>query len=84
MKTHYLKCWPEYYKLIEAGIKKFEIRKDDRGFNVNDIVVLYEYDPAKSEFTGNELMLRITYILRSAPEFGLINGYCILSLKFLQ
>lgn len=83
MKTHYIKCWPEYYTAIATTAKKFDLRKDDRNYQVNDTVVLQEYDPNTERYTANELKMRITYILRGAKQFGLMDGYCILSLKFL-
>ena len=36
---------PEYYRAILAGTKTFEIRKDDRGFEKWDRLLLQEYDP---------------------------------------
>ena len=37
---HALKTWPEFYKEIVDGSKKFEIRLNDRPFKVGDEVVL--------------------------------------------
>lgn len=34
---HCLKILPRYYIDVERGIKTFEIRLDDRGYNVGDI-----------------------------------------------
>jgi hypothetical protein len=77
MKTHHLKCWPEYFKHMADLSKNFELRKDDRGFEVGDKIVLHEWNCA---YTGNKLEFEILYILRDASRFGLIDGYCILSL----
>lgn len=78
-KVHELKILPEYYKAVRMGEKKFELRKDDRGFNVGDHVHLKKWDPAGG-YTGEVLMAEITYILRGVPRYGLCDGYCILSL----
>jgi hypothetical protein len=80
MKTHYLKCWPEYFKSLAYGDKKFELRKDDRDFQIGDTLIIKEWN---GEFTGNELKFYVSYILRDAVNLGLMEGYCILSLKKL-
>lgn len=72
---HKLKIRPEYFKAVSAGEKKFEIRKNDRDFNVGDFLVLREYT---NECTGRQAIFKITYILAD-PEF-LKPGYVALSI----
>lgn len=79
--THALKCWPEYFKALDNGEKTFEIRKDDRPFEVGDKIMLQEYNTATEKYTGEELTFSISYIMRDKPKFGLKIGYCILGLK---
>lgn len=38
--THYLKTLACYWDAAQAGVKPFEVRRDDRGFQRGDIVVL--------------------------------------------
>ena len=38
MTQHELKILPEYFVAVRDGIKKFEVRKDDRPFEVGDIL----------------------------------------------
>ncbi len=45
--THELKIWPQYYCRVADGSKTFEVRKNDRGFQPGDTVVLKEFDPNK-------------------------------------
>jgi hypothetical protein len=40
---HDLKCWPEPFAAILSGEKRHEIRRDDRGFKVGDVLRLREY-----------------------------------------
>jgi len=44
---HELKCHPIYFERIVSGQKKFEVRKNDRNFQVGDTLLLKEYDPEK-------------------------------------
>jgi len=79
-QTHYLKCWPEYFKEVCNGNKKFELRKDDRPWKVGDLLILQEFDPFEDKYTGMQIKFTITYILRDVPYLGLMEGACILSL----
>lgn len=77
---HELKTWPLFYKRIFTCQKNFEIRKDDRGFEINDRLNLKEFDPVTNEYTGRSCFRTITYILRGG-EFGLESGYVIMSIE---
>jgi hypothetical protein len=77
--THELKCWPEYFKAIVCGIKRFELRKNDRDFRVGDTLHLREWDPAFDTYTGNECKVDVLYMLRSDI---LMEGYAVLSISF--
>jgi hypothetical protein len=65
--VHHLKTWPEYFKPVVQGIKLFEIRKNDRPYAIGDILHLQEFEPIKATYTGNELIMQITYILKELP-----------------
>jgi hypothetical protein len=60
---HNLKCWPEYFRAVKTGAKPFEIRKWDRPYAVGDCLVLQEYDPKTSSYTGDSIVRQITYLL---------------------
>jgi len=82
MKLHELKIKEEYYREVESGTKTFEIRKNDRDFQVGDYIhftivrgsLLIETYP----------LFKITYVLKDVPEYGLENGYAILSIKKMK
>jgi len=77
MEIHNLKIQTEYFEVVKNGTKKFELRKDDRNYQVGDLITLREYDGDK--FTGRGINnIPINYILRNCPEYGLKDGYCIL------
>jgi len=47
---HKLKCWPEFFEPTMRAIKRFELRRDDRGgFQVGDELLLEEFVPAGRE-----------------------------------
>lgn len=75
-QIHILKTWCEYYKHILDGSKLFEIRKNDRGFKVGDVLVLQEYDKDKKQFTGEMVSKIITYI----TDYEQKEGYVVMSI----
>lgn len=74
-KTHELKILPEYFTAVASGIKSFEIRKNDRGYNVGDILRLNEYENGK--YTGNVHVVEITYITDYAQQ----DNFVVLGIK---
>ena len=80
---HELKCWPGPFQEVWLGLKTFEVRKDDRNYQVGDGVKLKEFVPGawNGEYTGREIWnLRITSKLVGG-QFGIEPGYCVLSLS---
>lgn len=78
-KIHRLKTWPEYYQAVAIGKKTFQLRKNDRDYEVEDILILQEYDPETKCLSGRELMRIITYIMPGG-KFGLDPDYVILAI----
>ena len=76
---HELKIWPQFYKEVFYGRKNFEIRKNDRDFEVGDFLVLREFDISKNEYTGASVMRKITFILHG-NQFVIEEGYCVMSI----
>ncbi len=75
-KTHYLKCETRFFQSIERGHKKFELRKNDRGFKKHDIVHFLEI--VNGVFTGHKISyLEIQYVLYDDNGSGLLPGHCI-------
>lgn len=80
MKKHVLKTWPKYFKEVQSGDKSFEVRKDDRNFQVGDILELQEWDPLHNWYTGNFTFKQIAYKL-DGGEFGIEKGFCVLGIR---
>lgn len=77
--THDLKCWPEYFEPILAGIKNFEVRYNDRNFKIGDTLKLREYNPVRSRYTGRWCEVTVTYILKGG-HFGLDKNIVVMSI----
>lgn len=75
---HELKIMPQYYRAVLERRKTFEVRKNDRNFQVGDSVYLREYDPFIEEYTGRIWYGDITYILND-PLYCK-RGYVIMSI----
>lgn len=76
MKIHHLKIAQEYFILKMQGVKSFEIRYDDRGYEVGDILHLVEVDATCNE-TGRSMKQTVSYLLDD--ERFLQKGYVILA-----
>jgi hypothetical protein len=78
MKTHELKTVQPYFDAVFYGEKTFELRRDDRGFAVGDVLVLREWDAAAGAYGPRTFRRRVTYVLRDYP--GVTPGYAVLGL----
>ena len=78
MKTIRKKILPIYFDAVEEGQKNFEIRKDEDDVQVGDRLVLCEWKEDYG-YTGRYATRKIKYVLRNMPEYGLKDGYCIIS-----
>ena len=85
MKTHELKTLPPFFDRVFSGDKTFELRRNDRDFQVGDVLVLREWendcDWKKLDvgaYTGRKIWARIVYVLTQAP--GLRSTYAILGI----
>ena len=82
---HRVKSWPPFFKSSLLGDKPFELRLNDRDYQVGDTLIQEEFDPVLKDYTGRKLApQKITYVLRpeeSPPSWGIKKGWCILGLK---
>lgn len=83
MKIIELKTWPEYFDAVASGAKTFEIRYNDRDYQVGDTLVLHRYDPAKKEYTGESITRNVTYVLplEDCPGLDVDRGTVALGLS---
>ena len=74
---HYVKILPKYFMDVESGIKTFEIRFNDRGYKVGDILHLQEF--FGGEYTGRVIEKVICYMIDN-PEYCK-EGFVVLGLN---
>lgn len=77
---HELKTWKGFYDDVFMGRKSFEVRKNDRGFEKGDTLILKEWDNLKNEYTGRQLARTATYIL-SGGQFGIEKEFVVIGLS---
>lgn len=85
MKLHELKIKCEYFDAICFGHKTFELRKNDRDYQVGDLIHFVNVDGTEfcdKESAGSTFL--ITYVFKDVPEYGLDKDYCILGIKKLE
>lgn len=78
--NHELKTWPKEFWNVVQGIKAFEWRRNDRDFKAGDRLLLREYDPERDVYSGQAIVVVVTYILYGSA-FGIPEGYCVMSIK---
>jgi len=87
-RVHELKCWPDPFQAILDGRKRFEFRRDDRGYAVGDILDLHEWDPHTRYYRRVEVdgisvyrahRVLVTYILRG--QHGVPDDFVVMSIE---
>ena len=77
---HFLKTWTPYFKAMKEGKKKFEKRVWDRDYQVDDNLVLQEWNP-DTGYTGDSISLIVTWMLTG--EFA-EPGICLMSVDGIE
>lgn len=63
--THELKILPEYFQAVTIGVKKAELRKNDRDYQVGDSIWLKEWvrsEDGSGAYTGRSCIVLIQHI----------------------
>ena len=86
MAVHHVKSWPEFFQPILAGTRRHELRKNDRDYQINDLLILHEWIPGSGSYTGRTAEAVITSMTSAefpcaVSENGLTEGYCIFTVK---
>lgn len=97
MTTHTLKCWPDFFNAIASGRKTFEVRKNDRGYQAGDTLVLRAYDPNPPQYgwhwvtlngghsyyedSAATVTVRVSYVLSG---HGIEPGYVCMAIQRVE
>lgn len=76
--THDLKIYPEFFSAVATGVKRAELRKNDRAYRVGDKLHLMETPRGSCHSTGEYINATITHI---ADVNEWIPGYVLLSIE---
>lgn len=79
MQRHCIKLDTKFFGDVVSGVKTFELRYDDRGYQVGDVLEMSEV--LNGDLTGRVVRVAITYKLSDYP--GLEENYCILGIEHL-
>ncbi len=85
-RYHILKTDPDVFQAVLSGAKTFEIRLNDRGYAVGDVLGLRETKHPGAEmragaplvYTGRECQRFVSHVLTG---YGLADGWCCLSFR---
>lgn len=86
MTEHTLKTDPPAFDAVERGDKTFEVRRDDRGFQKGDVLILEKFDRVKQRHVldtwGNRQTLRrkIKFIL-TGGQYGIEPGHVVMAIR---
>lgn len=65
------KIWPEYFKIVKSGKKKFELRLADFKVKEGDVLILEEWNSKTKKYTGRKIKRKIKYIVKfKLDKFG--------------
>lgn len=78
---HSLKTDSKYFQQIKAKTKKFEMRKNDRGFQIGDTLILDEW--RDDSYTSEQIICRVIGILNDWECKAIQDGFCIMSIKII-
>jgi hypothetical protein len=79
--THTIKILPEYFNPTAAGKKAFELRKNDRNYQVGDTLQMKEWNG--ENYTGREIQCYVTYFINES-KFGIAEGFCVLGTRTID
>lgn len=77
---HSLKTETRFFEDVKSGKKNFEIRKNDRGYEVGDYLALNEWE--NDAFTGRSILVKVTYIF--SEERLCKEGFVTMAIKPCQ
>lgn len=78
-RVHYLSCPSVTFAEIRANRRTFDVRLDDRNYQVADVLVFQEVT-LENTFTGDDVSRKVKRVWRDLP--GITDGHVLLELEF--
>lgn len=79
VREHDLKLAADLFEEVQSGRKTFELRRNDRNFQVDDILWLHAWDGVA--YDGRTLQVKVTYLI-DGERFGALQpGFVCMSIK---
>ena len=75
---HTVKCYPEYFKPLMEGSKTFEVRENDRIYEVGDFLAVNEFLPEEDPYTLRKNSPKDSGGFDRAADDGYYSGKCAL------
>ncbi|RDL15932.1 DUF3850 domain-containing protein [Serratia fonticola] len=79
---HSLKIEPVFFASVSLGVKKAELRKNDRNFQCGDFLLLREWE--KGGYTGVKLIVKVTHVLPVGKFIDDGSDWVVLSITFVS
>ncbi|ECK7389126.1 DUF3850 domain-containing protein [Salmonella enterica subsp. enterica] len=77
-EVHTLKIWPEFFQPVLDGVKRAELRLNDRNYRAGDVLFLREFLPADDSYSGRYVSVTISSV---DDVSAIAPGYVLLSFK---
>jgi hypothetical protein len=85
---HELKCWPVFFSQLNDNSKNFEVRRNDRDYQVGDTLLLREYIPETKLYTKRSIRKVITSMLKANGDDyssnGIVVGWCVIGIADIE
>lgn len=76
---HFVKCDKEVFEATRQGVKPYEVRLNDRDYQIGDKLMLQEWDSEAQKFTGSSHETGVITSILKGGQYGIMEGYVILS-----
>lgn len=82
---HLLRTHPGPFRALWRGDKTAEVRKNDRDFQVNDVLEMFEFDPNQGKWIDphRRIYATVSHMLYG-PAYGIQEGYVLLSFRAIR
>lgn len=81
--VHDVKAWCEPFAALWSKVKRHEVRVNDRGYQVGDILMQREWHAVELRYTGRWIRHRVTYMTEGG-EWGIPEHLCVMSIQEIE